>query len=44
MDVKSAFLNRYVNEEVYADQPPGFEDTSYPDHIFKLKKVLYSLK
>ena len=44
MDVKSAFLNRYVNEEVYVDQPPGFEDTSHLDHIFKLKKALYDLK
>ena len=44
MDVKSAFLNRYVNEEVYVDQPPSFEDTSHPDHAFKLRKVLYGLK
>ena len=44
MDVKSSFLNEYVNEEVYVDQPPGFEDTSHPDHVFKLKKVLYNLK
>ena len=43
-DVKSAFLNRYVNEEVYVDQPPGFEDTSHPNHVFKLKKALYGLK
>ena len=44
MDVKSAFLNAYINEEVYVDQPPDFEDTSHPDHVFKLKKVLYDLK
>ena len=44
MDVKSAFLNGYVNEEVYVDQPLGFEDTSHPDHVFKLKKILYDLK
>ena len=44
MDVKSAFLNGYVNEKVYVDQSPGFEDTTHPDHIFKLKKVLYDLK
>ena len=44
MDVKSVFLNGYVNEKVYVDQPPGFEDTSYPNHIFKLKKALYGLK
>ena len=44
MNVKSAFLNEYVNEEVYVDQPPDFENTSHPDHVFKLKKVLYDLK
>ena len=44
MDVKSALLNRYVNEEVYADQPSDFEDTNHPDYVFKLKKALYSLK
>ena len=44
MDVKSTFLNGYVNEEVYVDQPLGFEDTSHPDHVFKLKKALYGLK
>ena len=43
MDVKSAFLNGYINEEVYVDQPP-FEDHKYPNHIFKLKKALYGLK
>ena len=44
MDVKSAFLNGYVNEEVYVDQPLDFEDTSHLNHVFKLKKVLYSSK
>ena len=44
MDVKSAFLNRYINEEMYVDQPLGFEDISHPDHVFKLKKALYGLK
>jgi len=44
MDVKSAFLNGYINEEVYVNQPSGFEDHKYPDHIYKLKKVLDGLK
>ena len=44
MDVKSAFLNGYIKEEVYVEQPPGFEDSKYPDHVFKLTKVLYGLK
>ncbi|XP_068467230.1 uncharacterized protein [Phaseolus vulgaris] len=44
MNVKSAFLNGYINEEVYVDQPLGFEDHQYPNHVFKLKKALYGLK
>jgi hypothetical protein len=44
MDVKSAFLNGPIKEEVYVEQPPGFEDDRYPDHVFKLSKVLYGLK
>ena len=44
MDVKSAFLNGYVNEELYMDQLSDFENTSYPNHVFKLKKALYALK
>jgi len=44
MDVNSAFLNCYINEEVYVDQPPGFEDHQFPNHVFKLKKALYGLK
>ena len=43
IDIKSTFLNGYVNEKVYVDQPPGFEDTSHPDYVFKLKKALYGL-
>jgi hypothetical protein len=44
MDVKSAFLNGPIKEEVYVEQPPGFEDSEYPNHIYKLSKVLYRLK
>ncbi|GJX73199.1 retrovirus-related pol polyprotein from transposon TNT 1-94 [Tanacetum coccineum] len=44
MDVKSAFLNGFINEEVYVAQPPGFIDFKKPNHIFKLKKALYGLK
>jgi len=41
MDVKSAFLNGILQEEVYIEQPKGFQD---PHHVFKLTKALYSLK
>ncbi|KAK2415764.1 putative mitochondrial protein [Trifolium repens] len=44
MDVKSAFLNGVISEEVYVKQPPGFEDLKNPDYVFKLKKSLYGLK
>jgi hypothetical protein len=44
MDVKSAFLNGPIKEEVYVEQPPGFEDQEYPNHVFKTHKVLYGLK
>jgi len=44
MDVKSAFLNGFIQEEVYVDQPSGFENQEKPNHVFKLKKVLYGLK
>ena len=44
MDVKSAFLNGYINEEVYVEQPLDFEDDKKPDHVYKLKKALYGLK
>nr|GEX59477.1 retrovirus-related Pol polyprotein from transposon TNT 1-94 [Tanacetum cinerariifolium] len=44
MDVKSAFLNCFINEEVYVAQPPGFIDFGKPDHVYKLKKDLYGLK
>jgi hypothetical protein len=44
MDVKSAFLNGPIKEEVYVEQPPGFEDQEYPNHVYKLHKTLYGLK
>jgi hypothetical protein len=44
MDVKSAFLNGPIKEEVYVEQPPGFEDSEYPSHVYKLSKALYGLK
>ncbi|GJS94818.1 retrovirus-related pol polyprotein from transposon TNT 1-94 [Tanacetum coccineum] len=43
-DVKSAFLNGFINKEVYVAQPPGFIDFEKPDHVYKLKKALYGLK
>jgi hypothetical protein len=44
MDVKSAFLNGVIQEEVYVRQPPGFENPRYPDRVYKLSKALYGLK
>ncbi|GJX43789.1 retrovirus-related pol polyprotein from transposon TNT 1-94 [Tanacetum coccineum] len=44
MDVKSAFLNGKLKEEVYIKQPPGFESSEFPDYVCKLNKALYGLK
>ncbi|GJZ15648.1 copia protein [Tanacetum coccineum] len=44
MDVKSAFLNGFINEEVYVAQPPGFIDFAKPNYVYRLKKALYGLK
>ena len=42
MDVKSAFLNGKIEEEVYIAQPPSFEDPKHPDMVYKLNKALYA--
>ena len=44
MDVKSAFLNGVIQEEVYVWQPPGFESLKFLDRVYKLSKALYGLK
>jgi len=44
MDVKSAFLNGFIEEEIYVRRPPGFENPKHPDRVFKLQKALYGLK
>ncbi|GJW77158.1 putative ribonuclease H-like domain-containing protein [Tanacetum coccineum] len=43
MDVKSAFLYRKIEEEVYVCQPPGFEDPNFLDRVYKVEKALYGL-
>ena len=37
-DVKSIFLNGFIEEEVYVEQPPDFESFDFPNHVFKLSK------
>ncbi|GJR89100.1 retrovirus-related pol polyprotein from transposon TNT 1-94 [Tanacetum coccineum] len=44
VDVKTAFLNGILREEVYVSQPDGFVDKDNPNHVYKLKKALYGLK
>jgi hypothetical protein len=44
MDVKSAFLNGVIQEEVFVKQYLGFENPKYPNHVYKLLKALYGLK
>jgi hypothetical protein len=44
MDVKSTFLNGYIEEELYVEKPEGFSLADNPDYVCKLKKALYGLK
>ncbi|GJQ93817.1 retrovirus-related pol polyprotein from transposon TNT 1-94 [Tanacetum coccineum] len=44
MDVKTAFMNDNLQEEVFVSQPEGFEDLNNPTHVYRLKKALYGLK
>ncbi|GKC29775.1 retrovirus-related pol polyprotein from transposon TNT 1-94 [Tanacetum coccineum] len=44
MDVKMAFLNGPLKEEVFVHQPNGFVDPDFPNHVYRLKKALYGLK
>nr|GFA64169.1 hypothetical protein [Tanacetum cinerariifolium] len=43
MDVKSAFLYGTINEEVYVMQPPGFQDTEFPERVYNVEKAMYGL-
>ena len=44
MDVKSAFLNGIINEEIHIEQPPGFKSQVFSNHVYKLNKALCGLK
>ncbi|GKG15188.1 retrovirus-related pol polyprotein from transposon TNT 1-94, partial [Tanacetum coccineum] len=44
MDVKTAFLNGPLKEEVYVAQPDGFVDPDHPEKVYHLRKALYGLK
>lgn len=44
MDVKSAFLNGYLDEEIYVEKSQGFESKGEEHLVYKLKKALYGLK
>ncbi|GKF43381.1 retrotransposon protein, putative, ty1-copia subclass [Tanacetum coccineum] len=44
MDVKTVFLNGYLNEKVYMEQPEGFVNPKYPNRVCKLKRSIYGLK
>ena len=44
MDVKCAFLNGFLNEEVFVEQPKGFQDPHFSNHVLRLKKAVYEMK
>jgi hypothetical protein len=44
MNVTSAFLNAFLEEEVYVKQPPGCDSAEFPNKVYRLRKVLYGLK
>jgi len=44
VDVKNAFLDSLIQEEVYVEQPPRFESETLPYYVFKLNKAIYGLK
>jgi hypothetical protein len=44
IDIKNAFLNGPIKEEVYVKQPPDFESEEYPNHVYKLHRALYGIK
>jgi hypothetical protein len=44
VDVKSGFLNGFLEEEVCVKQPPGFESAEFPHRVYMLRKALYGLE